>query len=392
MNKRALVKSAIIASGSLLAASAVMADVKIGFSGPLSGPQAVVGQEQLDGFNLKVEMLGGKLGGQTATVLKEDDQVKPEIGTQIIRKYTELDKVDAMVGMGYSNVVVANLKRMAEAGIPAIVTAGGPAPLAGADCAANVFSTFAQNDGYGEAMGKLMTDKGFKNVYLMTSNYQAGKDMLAGFKRFYKGAVSGEIYTTMTQTDYSAEITQLQSTKPDALFMFYPGGLGVNFTKQLSQAGMATKLPVYSTFTVDGANLPALKDAASGIFSSNIWDSSLDNPENAAFVKAFEAKYKRTPSAYAASAYDAASILDLAVTKMKGNVSDRKAFVAAVKAAGSEFKSVRGAFKFGNNNLPIENFYVFEMVKDASGVVKTKLAATPLSNHVDAYAANCPLK
>lgn len=367
------------------------ADVTIGFTGPLSGSQAAVGQDQLDGFLLGVELLGNKLGGQPVKIIKEDDQLKPEVGMQILRKLLERDKVDALIGLGYSNVVMANLRRLTESGTVAIATGAGPSPLAGAQCAPNIFSMSFQNDGFGEAIGKLMADRNYKNVYLLAPNYQAGKDMLAGFKRYYKGAIAAEVYTQVNQTDYSAEITQLHQARPDAAFIFYTGGMGVNFVKQASQAGVTAKIPIYSTFTVDGANLPALGKAATGIISGNMWDASLDNPQNVRFVEAFSNKYKRLPSAYAAAAFDAANVLDVAVRKMGGQLKDKKAFAAAVKAAGSEIASVRGPFRFNRNNMPIQNYYAFEIVQDGEAV-RGKLIATPLPMHEDAYVSACPLK
>lgn len=239
----------------------------IGFMAPLSGPQALVGQDQIDGFMLAVEQFGGKLGGQPTTVLKEDDQLKPEIGQQIVRKLIDKDKVDAIVGLSFSNVLMASLPRLAESGVVAITTNAGPSPLAGAQCKANVFSLAWQNDGAAESMGKFAQDRGIKRIYLMAPNYQAGKDMLAGFKRFYKGEVVDEVYTQVNQPDYSAELAQLQAAKPDAVFVFYPGGMGINFVKQMGQAGMTGKVPLYSVFTVDGTTLPSLREAAVGTIS-----------------------------------------------------------------------------------------------------------------------------
>ena len=360
----------------------------IGFMAPLSGPQALVGQDQIDGFMLALEQLGGKLGGQPANVLKEDDQLKPETGQQIVRKFIDKDKVDAIVGLSFSNVLMGSLPRLAESGTVAIATNAGPSPIAGAQCKPNVFSVAWQNDGAAEAMGKFAQDRSVKRVYLMAPNYQAGKDMLAGFKRFFKGEVVGETYTQVNQPDYAAELAQLQAAKPDAAFVFYPGGMGVNFVKQMSQAGLLGKLPLYSVFTVDGTTLPSLRDAAAGTISGAMWDAALDTPENKKFVAAFEAKYKRTPSEYAATGYDAANLLDAALHKAGG---DAKKLANAVKAAGSEFKSVRGPFKFNNNNLPIQNYYAFEAVKD-NGKVGIKQVGTPLKEHVDAYHAQCTLK
>jgi branched-chain amino acid transport system substrate-binding protein len=377
-----------LAVGAVLCASLTSHATTIGLMAPLSGPQALVGQDQVDGFMLALEQLGGKLGGKPATILKEDDQLKPEIGQQAVRKFIDKDKVDAIVGLSFSNVLMGSLPRLAESGVVAIATNAGPSPIAGASCKANVFSVAWQNDGAAEAMGKLAQDKGVKRVYLMAPNYQAGKDMVTGFKRFFKGTVIDEVYTQVNQPDYSAELAQLQQAKPDAVFAFYPGGMGVNFVKQMNQAGLLPKMPLYSVFTVDGTTLPSLRDAATGTISGAMWDAALDTPENRKFVAAFEAKYKRTPSEYAATGFDAANLLDAALRKSGG---DTGKLAAAVKTAGGEFKSVRGPFRFNNNNLPVQNYYAFEAVKQGANV-SIKHVATPLKDHSDAYHAQCALK
>jgi branched-chain amino acid transport system substrate-binding protein len=364
------------------------AQVRIGLSGALSGPVAVVGQDQVDGFMLALEQNGGKLGGQAVTVFKEDDQLKPELGNQIARKFVDKDKVHAIVGLGFSNVMMASLKVLTESGTVAIATNSGPSPLAGAMCAPNVFSMAWQNDGAAESMGKFMQEKGHKKVYLMAPNYQAGKDMLAGFKRYFKGEIVDEVYTQVGQSDYSAEIAQLQAANPDAVFAFYPGGMGVNYIRQLSQAGLLTKIPNYSVFTVDGTTMPALRNASVGTISGAMWDAALDTPENKKFVADFTAKYKRVPSEYAAAAYDAGRLLDVALRKTGARYTDKKALAAAVKAAGTEFKSVRGPFKFNKNNMPIQNYYAFQVTGGGANPV-IKLLGTPLRNHADIWASKC---
>lgn len=381
-------------SGSVaaLAVAAAQAEVKVGFSAPLSGPVAAVGQDQYDGFMLGLESVGNKLGGQSTTVLREDDQLKPELGNQIARKFTSgRDKVDVMVGLGFSNVLMASLPRIVESGIVAIATNAGPSPLAGSGCLSNVFSMSWQNDGTAEAMGKFAQDSGYKRVYLMAPNYQAGKDYIAGFKRYYKGQVVDEVYTQVNQPDYSAEIAQLQAAGPDAVFVFYPGGMGVNFVKQFSQAGLMKKVPLLSVFTVDGTTLSSLREAAVGAISGAMWDVALKTPGNAEFVASFSKKYGRVPSHYAAVGYDTARLLDIAVRKVKGNTADQAAFAVAVKAAGSELKSVRGPFRFNTNNMPVQNYYAFQAVKDGNNVTVKQLG-TPLQEHQDAYVSQCKLR
>ncbi|MCX7251727.1 MAG: ABC transporter substrate-binding protein [Burkholderiales bacterium] len=367
---------------------AAHADVKIGFSGPLSGPVAAVGQDQYDGFMLGIESLGKKLGGEAVTVLREDDQLKPELGNQIARKLIDRDKVDAIVGLGFSNVLMASLPRIVESGTVAIATNAGPSPLAGSGCLPNVFSMSWQNDGAAEAMGKYAQDSGYKRVYLMAPNYQAGKDYIAGFKRFYKGQVLDEVYTQVNQPDYSAEIAQLQAAGPDAVFVFYPGGMGVNFVKQFSQAGLMKKTALLSAFTVDGTTISSLRDAAVGTVSGAMWDVALKTPGNAEFIASFSKKYGRVPSHYAAVGFDTAKLLDIALRKVKGNTSDKAAFAAAVKSAGSELKSVRGPFRFNSNHMPVQNYYAFQTVKDG-GNVTVKQLGTPLQEHQDVYVTQC---
>ncbi|WP_342620116.1 ABC transporter substrate-binding protein [Rhodoferax sp. GW822-FHT02A01] len=374
-----------------LSLSAAHAEIKIGFTGPLSGPVAAVGQDQYDGFMLGIEALGKKLGGEAVTVLREDDQLKPELGNQIARKLIDRDKVDAIVGLGFSNVLMASLPRIVESGTVAIATNAGPSPLAGAGCLPNVFSMAWQNDGTAEAMGKYAQDTGYKRVYLMAPNYQAGKDYVAGFKRYFKGQVLDEVYTQVNQPDYSAEIAQLQSAGPDAVFVFYPGGMGVNFVKQFSQAGLLKKIPMLSAFTVDGTTLPSLRDAAVGVISGAMWDVALKTPGNAEFIAAFSKKYGRVPSHYAAVAYDTARLLDIAVRKVKGNTVGKAAFAAAVKSAGAELKSIRGPFRFNTNNMPVQNYYAFQTIKEGNDVTVKQLS-TPLADHQDAYVALCKAK
>lgn len=389
MKNRKIQLAAAVLVGAL--ACTAQAQVKIGFTAPLSGPAGAIGQDEYDGFMLAVERLQGKLGGQPVTVFKEDDQLKPEVGLQAARKLLEKDKVDALVGLGYTNVLMAMLPQITQSGVVAIATTAGPQALSGAGCKANVFSVTWQNDGPSEAMGAFTQDRGYKKVYLMAPNYQAGKEMLAAFKRSFKGKVADESYPPLNQADFSAEIAQLQAADADALFIFLPGGMGINFVKQMKQAGLLGKLPVISVFTIDGTTLPALKAQAEGVIAGAMWDAALENKDSNDFEQAFQAKYKRVASLYAAAGYDAANLLNAAITKLGGNVTDRAAFASAVKAAGSDFKSVRGSFRFNNNNMPVQDYHAFQVVKTGTDVAMKQIA-TPLKAHTDAYHAQCPLK
>jgi branched-chain amino acid transport system substrate-binding protein len=380
---------AAVCAAAAVSGAGAQAPIKIGFMAELSGPQAPLGQDQYDAFMMVVEQNGGKLGGVPVQVIKEDSQLKPEVATQLVDKLIEKDKVPIITGITFSNVMMAVHKKITDQEVFLIGSNAGPAPIAGAQCSPFSYIVSWQNDNQAEVVGKYATDKGYKRVIGMAPNYQAGKDFIAGFKRFYKGEVVDEIYTPLNQLDFSAELAQVAAKNPDAVYVFYPGGLGVSFVRQYKQAGLLGKVPLLSTSTTDGSTLPAQKEDALGVISGTFWGPDFSNPASRKFVDDFEKKYSRIPSQYAAQSYDAALLLDSAIAKVKGNVADKKAFQAALKAA--DFKSVRGNFKFNNNGFPVQDQYIFEVAKDAKGRVSLKTVASPLKDHKDAYHTSCKL-
>src|SRR5690606_29037803 len=316
-NLKKLVLASAIALG---VAGVAQAQVKIGLITTLSGGGAALGQEQRDGFMLAVEQNGGKLGGTDVEVIIEDDQLKPELGVQLARKLVNNDKVDFVTGIIFSNVMMAARTPILESKTFLIGSNAGPSPMSGAECSPYFFSTSWNNDQLHEGGGQIATNAGYKKMYIMAPNYQAGKDALQGFKRFYNGEVIDEVYTQIGQMDYSVEIAQLQQANPDAVYVFYPGGIGVNFVKQYRQAGLLGKVPLISASTVDGSILPALQDIALGVITHAPYAPNLDNAQNKQFVEAFEKKYNRSPSLYAAQSYDEANLIASAIKKLDGNM------------------------------------------------------------------------
>ncbi|MFA6264398.1 MAG: ABC transporter substrate-binding protein [Pseudolabrys sp.] len=389
MKKTTKLCAALLASVPLLATPALAADLKIGFLATLSGSIGAMGQDQYDGFMLGLEEMGGKLGGKTIEVVKEDDQVKPDVGVQAAQKLITEDKVPIIAGVSYSNVMMAVNKKITDAGVFLIGSASGPSPMAGAECSPYFFSTSWQNDQMSEAVGKYATEKGYKKVFAMGPNFQGWKDALSGFRRYYKGEFVKELHTPMNQMDLSAELAQIALSKPDAVFAHYAGGLGVNFIKQYRQAGLLGKVPLIVVATVDGLTLPALNETALGVMTAQVWAPDTDNAANKKFVAAFEKKFNRIPSNFAAQAYDSVKLIDAALTKTKGDVSDKKAFSEALKTA--KFDSVRGNFAFSNNNFPMEDFYLLEVGKDDKGRVSMVTKGVLLKNQKDAYHQECKM-
>jgi branched-chain amino acid transport system substrate-binding protein len=365
--------------------------LKVGVMATLSGPAAVLGQHMRDGFQLGIRHLGGKLGGLEVEVVVVDDELKPDVGVQKVQGLLERDKVDVVVGVIFSNVMMAIAKPVFDSKTVLVSPNAGPSPLAGRGCSPWFFSTAWQNDQNHEAMGKYAQDAGLKKVVLVAPNYQAGKDSMAGFKRHYKGEVVEEIFNQVNQLDFSAEITKIAALKPDAVFAFEPGGMGVNFIKQYAQAGLAGKVPFLSAFTVDETTLPATQDAAVGLLSGAQWAPNLDNPVSKKFVADFEATYKYVPALYASQGYDAALLIDAAVKAAGGKVKDKEALRDAFRKAS--FASVRGtAFKLNSNGFPIQDVYVVKAVKRPDGKYATEIVSKVFTDFADAHAKDCALK
>ena len=210
------------------------------------------------------------------------------------------------------------------------------------------------------------------------------RDRLNGFKRLYKQPVADEIYTRVGQLDFAAELAQLRAAKPEAVYIFEPGGMGINFIKQFMAAGLAKDIVLISSpFTADEDIIPAIGEPMVGLFNASSWAHDLDNAANRKFVDAFRQAYGgRYPSLYAAFAYDAVMSMDAAVRQLGGKVSDREALRQAL--AKADFQSVRGTFKYGNNQFGIQDYYLREIGKDSAGKITNRLQPGKiLSAHQD---------
>ena len=385
--------SAIVAACALAIAPLTHAadKVKVGFITTLSGPNSAIGVDIRDAFQLAVKMNGGKLGGLPAEVLVGDDQFKPDVGRQLAEKYVRSDKVNFLSGIVFSNIMLAAVPLAFDNKTIYISPNAAPSPFAGKDCNPYLFVASWPNDAYHEAAGQHATNRGYKNTYLIAPNYQAGKDSLTGFKRYYKGNVAAEVYTQLGQLDYAAELAQVRAAKPDALYIFLPGGMGVNFIKQFVAAGMSKDIPlIVPGFGDDQDIIRPVGDATLGLFDTAHWGVDLDNAANKRFVAAFEKEYKRIPTVYAAQGYDSAMLIDAAVRDTKGKIEDVEAVRRALKAA--KFESVRGAFKFNRNQMPIQNYYLRVVAKDSQGRLVNKVIGTVFKDHGDAYVQDCKMK
>lgn len=365
--------------------------IKVGIANDISGPFAALGAEARDGFNLAIKQLGGKLGGQPAEFLQTDMGGNPDQARQLVTRYIQRDKVDFFTGPIGSNVALAVGPALFGAKVPYLSNNPGPSQFAGAQCNAFWFGTSYQNDAFHEAAGKLAADRGFKKMFIMAPDYPAGKDALVGFKRGYKTAPGEEVYTKLGQIDYAAELAQIRAAKPDAVYIFLPGGMGINFVKQFVSTGLSQSVKLIGPgFSADEDVIQAVGEPMLGMVNTAQWAHDLDVPQNKAFVEAFRKEYKgRNPSVYAAQAYDVIMAMDAAVKQAGGKASDRQAIVKALEKA--DYASVRGPFTYGKNHYPIQAYYQRVIEKDGSGRITNKLVGKVFDKYQDVYVNDCKM-
>ena len=387
----------LASAGLMVAGSAAAAEkVKIGFVTTITTPAGVIGKDMVDAVNLAMENIGGKMAGRDVELIIEDDGFKPAIGKQKTDKLVKQDKVQFVSGFIWSHVLLASQKSALGAGKFLISSNAGPSQMAGKLCHKNFFSTSWQNDQTPMAMGEVLNLNNVGSLYVMAPNYAAGKNMVAGVTRTFKGKIVGKDLTKWgkdAQLDFSAELAKAKASGAEGIFVFYPGKAGGAFIKQYAQAGLQGKIPLYSVFTVDSIALPKLQKAnMSGVMGSvmtQFWAPDLDTPQNKKFVSGFKRKYGRYPSFYAAQSYDTIFLIKSAVEAVKGDLSNMDGMRAAMKTAN--FPSVRGKFSYGNNHFPIQNFYSRKVVKDSEGVWTTSVQEVVLKNHQDTYAKDCSM-
>ncbi len=381
--------AAMLVATALATPAAAAETLRLGFITTLSGGAAIIGAHQKNGFDLGIENLGGKVGGLETKVFYGDDKRSANAGRQVADKMVKKDKVHFVLGPIWSNVLMAIQKPVLRSGTFLISTNAGASPMAGKNCNKNYFTTSWNNDQMPEAMGKLMQDRGVKNVFMMAPNYQAGKDMLAGFQRYYKGPIVGQILTKLGQKDYQAELSQVRAAKPAALFIFEPGGMGIAFMKQWAASGLGKQIKLYTTFTVDYLTLGPIGAAAVGTFHTNYWDPNSDIPANKKFIATYKKKFGKMPSHFAAQSYDAPFLIDSAVRAVGGNLTDKDGLRNAMRKA--DFASVRGKFTYNINHHPIQNYYEREVVLGADGKPTIVTRGIVFKNRKDSHYKKCKM-
>ena len=368
-------------------------NIKVGIVLTLTTPASIIGKNMKAAYEVAYDHLGGKMGGKKLELIFEDDGLKPNIGKQKTEKLIKNDKVDFMTGFIWSHVMGASAPVALKAGKIFISANAGHALYAGKKCHKNFFNVAWENSQTPMAMGELLNRRGVKKLYIMSLNYAAGKQMVTGVERTFKGETVGKDLVPMSHKDWSAELAKVKSAKPDGVFVFYPGAWGPAFFTQYKQAGLNKTTPLYNVFSIDGANLPVFQKRKMnhliGMFNTSFWAPDLDNATNKRFVADFAKHYKgQVPAHYAAQAYDALMLIAAGVKAAGGDPKNTDAVRKGMEKA--DFPSVRGKIKFGKNHFPIQNFYSRQVV-NKGGKWQLSVRETVLEDHAPVMSGECKL-
>ena len=352
-----------LACAASLACSQTAPKLKVGLMLPATGTFAALGTAIDNGFRLYITELGGKLSGREIEFVRVDDESDPSKATDNVNKLIKRDNVDVIIGSVHSGVAMAMAKAAKESGTLLIVPNAGADAITGPMCAANVFRSSFSMWQPAYAMGDVMAKKGLKKVVTITWKYSAGDESVRGFKEAFEkgcGTVVKELNLPFPGVEFQALLTEIAATKPDAVYTFFAGGGAVKFVKDYAAAGLKKSIPLYgSGFLTDGT-LDAQGADAEGVMTTLHYADALGNPRDATFRLAYAKTYKLQPDVYAVQGYDAAQMLAAGLAAVKGDLSKKDEFAAAVEK--TKIDSPRGAFTISKSHNPVQDIYLRQVI------------------------------
>lgn len=346
-------------------------EIRIGMVSTFTTAVGSVGEAARKGVDLALQRLGNKMDGIPVKIFYEDDGGKPALAKSKTDELILQDHVDFIVGYNFSNMLLAAYKSAVGAKVFTLSLNAGPKQMAGSECSPYFFALGHQNDMEARAIGEVLNQRTVHSLYLVAPNYAAGVEMVNGVKSTFKGKVVGESLTKWPdQLDFSAEISQIQAAKPEAVFIFLTTRYAVQFMNQFAQAGLKDHMPIYSVATFDQFNLKVVGPMSIGSFGTNYWVQDIDVPANKNFVAEYEKIFGGDPPGNAVAGYDSINLIDSAVRAVKGDLKNKAAVHAALKKA--DFPSVRGRFSFSENQFPIEGIYLQQVARKNDGTIYLK--------------------
>ena len=215
--------------------------------------------------------------------------------------------------------------------------------------------------------GAWILKQGYKTAYLMSADYVGGRNVISSFKKAYEkagGKVVGEGYAPFSTKDFGPYLAKAKAAKPDTIYVFFPGGMGIQFIIQYDKFGLKGQIPLTGTaWTVSPLFIGRQGLSAVGFKGPMNYIPGLDNEANKKFRAAFKAKTGRDPDEVSINGYDAINMLVLGLKKLSGKTGDKKAIIEALRSVS--YNGPRGPMKIDpKTNNVIQNIYMVEVVNE----------------------------
>lgn len=346
------------------------AKVKVGLLLPYTGTYAALGHNITDAMKLGFAEAGNKLGGREFEIIQVDSEADPAKAAANTNKLIVGAKVDFLSGPVHSGVAMAMAKIAREEGTITIVSNAGANAVTREMCGSNIFRTSFSNWQVCYPMGVEMARRGLKRVASVTWNYAAGKEMIGAFREGFEkggGSVTKEILVPFPNVEFQANLTEIASLQPDAVFAFFAGAGAVKFVKDYAEAGLKARIPLYGAGFLTDGTLRAQGQAAEGVFTTLHYADSLALPANIRFREAFKKSVNRDADVYAVQGYDTAKLLIRAMESVKGDTGATKALIAGMEQV--QFDSPRGPWHFSKSHNPVQDIYLREVKNGDNAVV-----------------------
>ena len=335
--------------------------ITIGLLASQTGPMTFQGTHIINGFTLGLDEVSNRVAGKTIKVIIEDEVMSPAIALTKTQKLVEKDHIDILMGPVNAAAAVAMRDYVVQQKVPWIIPLAMPENLT-LPPLANKYTFRLQvipsqaNFPFAEWLYK---KKGYRKMVGFGIDFPAGRDSVAAFKKGFEqvgGQIVQEIYTPMNTPDFGPYLSQMKRDI-DAVYAWYAGADAIKFDSQYVDFGLKGKIPLTGWIGINEETImDSIKDFIKGNTIITPYTPSIDLPENKKFVAAFRAKYNTDPSLPSVNAYDAAKVILAAASSVKGNLSDKDKFLAAISKIS--LNSPRGTIRFDERGQVIADLYI----------------------------------
>jgi branched-chain amino acid transport system substrate-binding protein len=338
--------------------------VKIGLIVPMTGGQASTGRQIDNAVKLYMQQNGDTVAGKKIVVILKDDAAAPDNTKRLAQELIVNDKVDIIAGFGVTPAALAAAPLATQAKVPEVVMVAGTSIITErSPYIVRTSFTLAQSS---TIIGDWAAKNGIKKVATLTSDYAPGNDALQFFKEHFTasgGEIVEEVKVPLANPDFAPFLQRMKDSKPDAMFVFVPGGQGGNFMKQFSERGLdKSGIKVIEPGDVmDDDLLNGMGDAALGAVTAHLYSAAHPSSINKEFVAAYEKAFNSRPGFIAVGGYDGIHLIYEALKRTGGN-TDGDALVEAMK--GMKWESPRGPISIDPETRDIvQNIYIRKVEK-----------------------------